>query len=849
MSRPATRRRTPVVKDINLDDRARRDPRGRRRIRFRQELAGARRRRAAAALERRRAARRRNASRPRSRSARATCCAGCRWCIRCPTSRSTRARRLARSSAGRSPSSSTARAARDQGARRRAVAAGRPARGFRQRRRPGQLSGGQKQRVCIARALAAEPDLIICDEPTSALDPLVAEEVLKLLRRLQDELGLAYMFITHDLGTVRRIAHRTAVMLKGEIIAQGPDGAISSRRRSIPTPKSSSPRCRRWTRPGSTGARRRGGAYALGARTRRPHRLAKASPRACSGCRDDGRRGHRTSLHPARRRRPPRGAALAAGRCGGEARAGDPRIHPLSQARRHARRATSRCTAGSPRMAMRRSASTCAVRANPTAHMADEYLRRELEDACEVIDWLSRQSWCNGRVGMMGKSWGGFNALQTAALRPPALKAIITVCSTDDRYADDIHYMGGALLNDNLWWGTIMLAYQARPPDPALVGEAWRDAMARAARSACRSFPRSGSPISAATPIGGTARSARIFPPSPARSSPSAAGRTPIPTPCRACSRGSTSPRLGLIGPWAHIYPQDGAPGPAIGFLQEALRWWDHWLKGEDRGIMAEPMLRAFIEEWSPPGDRDPAPGRFVGEARLAVAAHRAARAASRTATASARRRARRTRRRSARPAGPALPWANGWAPASPGEAPADQRHDDGFSLRLRQRAARRAHGNSRRAGDRDRDRLRQARRAALRAALRRRAGRLVAPRFPTACSTSPIATAMPSRARSTPGAFYPDPPASSTIAATPSRRAIVIRLALSTAYWPLIWPAPEAATLDAAPARQARLPVRPPDPRDERDQLRAAAARPPQRRSTRLARGPHDADRRARSR
>jgi peptide/nickel transport system ATP-binding protein len=93
-------------------------------------------------------------------------------------------------------------------------------------RRPGQLSGGQKQRVCIARALAAEPHVIICDEPTSALDPLVAEEVLKLLKRLQDELGLAYMFITHDLGTVKRIAHRTAVMLKGEIIAQGPTAQI-----------------------------------------------------------------------------------------------------------------------------------------------------------------------------------------------------------------------------------------------------------------------------------------------------------------------------------------------------------------------------------------------------------------------------------------------------------------------------------------------------------------------------------------------------------------------------------------------------------------------------------------------
>jgi peptide/nickel transport system ATP-binding protein len=83
------------------------------------------------------------------------------------------------------------------------------------------LSGGQKQRVCIARALAAKPDLIICDEPTSALDPLVADEILKLLKKLQDEMGLAYLFITHDLGVVRRIAHNTAVMLKGGLVAQG----------------------------------------------------------------------------------------------------------------------------------------------------------------------------------------------------------------------------------------------------------------------------------------------------------------------------------------------------------------------------------------------------------------------------------------------------------------------------------------------------------------------------------------------------------------------------------------------------------------------------------------------------
>ncbi len=88
---------------------------------------------------------------------------------------------------------------------------------------------------------------------------------------------------------------------------------------------------------------------------------------------------------------------------------------------------------------------------------------------CEIIAWLARQAWCSGNVGMTGISWGGFNALQVAARRPPALKAIITLCSTDDRYADDVHYMGGCLLTEDAMWSSYVLAMNALPPDPQIV--------------------------------------------------------------------------------------------------------------------------------------------------------------------------------------------------------------------------------------------------------------------------------------------------------------------------------------------------------------------------------------------
>ncbi len=247
--------------------------------------------------------------------------------------------------------------------------------------------------------------------------------------------------------------------------------------------------------------------------------------------------------------------------------------------------------------------------------LLDEYLKQEQDDALEVIRWIASQPWCAGAVGMMGKSWGGFNALQVAARQPPELKAIVTVCSTDDRYADDVHYMGGCLLNDGLWWGSMFFAYNARPPDPALVGEKWREMWLERLGNAvffpevwlghqrrdaywkhgsvCEDFSQIACPVYA---VGGWADgySNVVF----------------------RLVAGLGVPCKGLIGPWSHLYAQDGVPGPAIGFLQETLRWWDHWLKGIETGIMDEPVLRVWLQDSVPPksfyADR---PGRWVAEA------------------------------------------------------------------------------------------------------------------------------------------------------------------------------------------------------------------------------------------
>ena len=244
--------------------------------------------------------------------------------------------------------------------------------------------------------------------------------------------------------------------------------------------------------------------------------------------------------------------------------------------------------------------------------LRDEYIKQEQDDAIEVIDWLSKQSWCDGNVGMTGISWGGFNALQVAARRPTALKAIIPLGFTDDRYHDDVHYKGGCSLNENFWWGAIMMVYLTRPIDPNIVPDRWRDMWLKRLGeidlwpgkwlehqtrdeywkhgSVCEDYSAIQIPVLA---VDGWADSYQnsVF----------------------TLLEGLDVPRRGIIGPWAHLYPHIGVPGPAMNYLKEAVDWWDRWLKNIPNDIMDRPMIEAWIEDSMPPSSSKPvSEGRWV---------------------------------------------------------------------------------------------------------------------------------------------------------------------------------------------------------------------------------------------
>lgn len=245
--------------------------------------------------------------------------------------------------------------------------------------------------------------------------------------------------------------------------------------------------------------------------------------------------------------------------------------------------------------------------------MTDEYTPQELADAVEVIAWLAAQPWCSGTVGMMGISWGGFNSLQVAALQPEPLKAIITLCSTTDRYHDDIHFKGGCLLNENFGWSSVMWAYSSRPPDPALRPD-WRALWLQrleaepflistwlrhqrrdaywAHGSVCEDYTALNAKVLA---IGGWGDGYKNTVPLLVENVPGSKG---------------------INGPWIHKYPHFAVPEPRIGFLQEALRWWDRWLKDVSNGAEDNPAYRHYLLDGAAPQRAYKArPGRWLADA------------------------------------------------------------------------------------------------------------------------------------------------------------------------------------------------------------------------------------------
>lgn len=438
--------------------------------------------------------------------------------------------------------------------------------------------------------------------------------------------------------------------------------------------------------------------------------------------------------------------------------------------------------------------------------MDDEYSEQELQDACDVIAWAAAQPWCNGNVGMMGISWGGFNCLQVAAKQPPALKAVISLCSTVDRYADDIHYKGGCLLLENFGWASTMLSYSSRPPDPEIAGgNRWRDLwLSRLENQAflaplwlshqhrdaywkrgsiCEDF----SAVKAAVlSIGGWHDGYRNT--------------------ISNLVTNIQAPVKGIVGPWIHKYPHYAAPNPAIGFLQEALRWWDRWLKSAATGVEADPDYRAYVMDSVRPARWHPErPGRWVAEQQWP--------------SPNIKMKATELIPEGAGPAIVASPQSCGLAggeyfPFTFGpELPGDQRPDDALSVCFDQVELEEAID------------IVGAPEVEVRVASDRRQANLavrlcdVHPDGASELISYGVLNLTHRNSHEFPEALVPGETVSARVVLDQCAYRVpaghLLRVAVSTAYWPMIWPSPEPATLELS-AATLKLPLRPPATADE---------------------------------
>jgi predicted acyl esterase len=237
-----------------------------------------------------------------------------------------------------------------------------------------------------------------------------------------------------------------------------------------------------------------------------------------------------------------------------------------------------------------------------------EYTDQEQEDGEVVIDWLSNQAWSTGKVGMFGISWGAFNSIQMAMRNPPALKAIVAIQGTDDLFRDDVHFMDGMMHIDSYEIGVDVANILPAPPD-YVVNEAyfrdrfdtepWLLKYKRQQRDGPfwnrASLDSNYSSIDIPTfVIGGWYDGYRD-------SVPRMLEKLDVPV-------------KGMVGPWAHTWPNLPYPEPGMEWRHEAVRWFDHWLKAEDTGILDEPRFAIYVRQWHPPGVVDTVPGYWRWE-------------------------------------------------------------------------------------------------------------------------------------------------------------------------------------------------------------------------------------------
>ncbi len=232
----------------------------------------------------------------------------------------------------------------------------------------------------------------------------------------------------------------------------------------------------------------------------------------------------------------------------------------------------------------------------------DEYTAEELDDICQVIAWLAEQEWSNGRVGMYGTSWSGFNSLQVACLQPPALGAIAPIYASDDRYTDDVHYMGGAVKAlDLIDWPIYMVAGNALPPVPAVFGDGWRDEWTRRVEEVepwlLNWFEQQTD--------GPYWRHGSVRPDHTRITCPTmmvagwADGYTNVVFRSFEALR---CPKRVILGPWGHQSTATARPGPHIDLIPELIRWFRRWLADEENGVDTEPPIAVFARRSTRPG-------------------------------------------------------------------------------------------------------------------------------------------------------------------------------------------------------------------------------------------------------